>query len=95
VRIEEEVRHRRAARLGQVSGRPEWPVEHDDDAAALDDNAGYAEPASDVEEKPAPRAAPRPDLHPRAVAVDLDDEDPAFDELDPAYEPPYRRAVGE
>jgi hypothetical protein len=29
------------------------------------------------------------------VAVDLDDEDPAFDELDPAYEPPYRRAVGE
>ncbi len=112
VRIEEEVRYRRVARLGTVHSRRDWSVESKDDAAH-DEHAGYAEPASDVEEQPVSCAVPRPDSmsrpdsvprpdpvphpdpHPRAVALDLDDEDPAFDELDPAYEPPYRRAVGE
>jgi len=115
VRIEEEVRYRRIARLGPVHSCPDRSVEHDDDAAH-DEYAGYdeyTEPASDVQEQPVPRVVPRPDPvsrpdpmprpdpvsrpdpHPRAVAVDIDDEDPAFDELDPAYEPPHRRAVGQ
>ncbi len=95
VRIEEEVRYRRVARLSPARSHPDRSVEYDDDAAEHGEHAEHAEPASDVEEKPVPRAAPRLDPHPRAVALDLDDEDPAFDELDPAYEPPHRRAVGE
>lgn len=116
VRIEEEVRYRRVARLSPAHSRPDRSAEPDDHAAEhdeytghawQDEYAGHAEPASDVEEQTVPRvtrrsdsvsrpnSVSRPDPHPRAVAVDLDDEDPAFDELNPAYEPPHRRAVGE
>ncbi len=97
VRIEEEVRHRRIARLGQAHSRPDWSVEHDDATAHTKYAAHtpYPKPTP-AEQKPVPHGAPLRDLHPRAVAVDFDDEDPAFDELDPVYEPPYRRtAVGE
>ena len=78
-----------------------------DGHAAQGEYAGHDEPASDLEETPVPRvvprsdpvprsdSVPRPDPHPRAVALNLDDEDPAFEELSPVYEPPYRRAVGE
>ena len=38
---------------------------------------------------------PAPAVHHGAVVVDLDDEDPAFDELDEPAVLPYRRAVGE
>ena len=87
VRIEEEVRQRRAARLtgsraaGSQARMPaiEVPVDvaHD-------------------KEEPSARPATRPSApHATAVALDLDDEDPMFDELKPVFEPRHRRAVGE
>ncbi|HEY6422244.1 MAG TPA: gephyrin-like molybdotransferase receptor GlpR [Pseudonocardiaceae bacterium] len=87
VRIEEEVRHRRAARLAGFQSRMppvpfEVPFEAPDEAHVVHEDA---EP---------PAAAP-PAPHPTAVAVDLDDEDPVFDDLDRVFEPRYRRAVGE
>lgn len=94
VRIEEEVRQRRAARLAGSRARvpaPEVPHEVPADVAhdvALDKE----EP---VEEPSARAAAPSPAPHATAVALDLDDEDPMFDELKPAFESRYRRAVGE
>lgn len=101
VRIEEEVRRRRAARLGAPRRRPaeHAPREEDvgdeaeywDERRATDDEADAPPPAPE----PVVRTVPPAVVHPRAVAVDLDDEDPAFDELDPSFEPPYRRAVGE
>ncbi|HVE95776.1 MAG TPA: gephyrin-like molybdotransferase receptor GlpR [Pseudonocardiaceae bacterium] len=88
VQIEEEVRQRRAARLvGSGTGVParsfsdEAPVE-----AAHQAN-------TPAEESPARSASSSP--HPTAVALDLDDEDPMFDELKSSFEPRYRRAVGE
>jgi hypothetical protein len=33
--------------------------------------------------------------HSTAVALDFDDEDPMFHELESAFQPPYRQAVGE
>lgn len=87
VRIEEEVRRRRSARLAAPRHRPE-PAEYDDELPE------QADAELDADEPEVPAVPPR-EVHPRAVAVDLDDEDPAFDELAPAYEPHYRRAVGE
>jgi hypothetical protein len=85
VRIEEDVRQRRAARLAasRVAGSraadvpPESPVDVTHEA---------------VQEPPVGHPAPP---HPTAVALDFDDEDPMFDELQPTFEPRYRRAVGE
>lgn len=88
VRIEDEVRRRRTVRQGDAAraGTPDLDAADDDGA-----EEASPEPASP---RPPPPVAPPP-AHPRAVALDVDDEDPAFDELDPAFEPPYRRAVGE
>lgn len=96
VRIEEEVRHRRAARLG-APRRPAERVRHEED---LGDETGQRDEAEHRDEPPPAdvpvvRTVPPAVVHPRAVAVDLDDEDPAFDELDPSFQPPHRRAVGE
>lgn len=101
VRIEEEVRRRRAARLAAADASRAPEVRDGDggphsDVYADEDNHG--EDQQDAREEPvAPSAAmtPPPPVHPRAVVVDVDDEDPAFAELDPTFEPPYRRAVGE
>ena len=41
------------------------------------------------------RLVPAPIHHPGATRLELDDEDPAFDELDAPGAPHYRRAVGE
>jgi len=83
VRIEQEIRDRRTARLGSTrrvhvqpaARRPERP------------------------EEPAPTAYDRPlpshRAHPGTVVVEADDEDPMFDELDEPGVLPYRRAVGE
>lgn len=86
VRIEDEVRQRRAARL----------------AAPRTSESYAAAPTEDVDhdvEEPLPEPVVRPAVpsvsHPTAVALDLDDEDPMFDELRPAFQPRYRRAVGE
>jgi hypothetical protein len=89
VRIEEEVRQRRAARLaGSRAGVPAPDVPEE---APLDAAPQQEEP---VEEAPA-RPAESPTPHPTAVALDLDDEDPTFDELKSTFEPRYRRAAGE
>lgn len=117
VRIEEEVRRRRAARMAAARLRPSPPAEQDEAGIAAQDQAGIAKPTAPQPEAAEPLAAAEPaapaarpaaepaapvsrppappPVHPSAVAVDLDDEDPAFEELDPSFQPPYRRAVGE
>ncbi|MGW4483068.1 divisome protein SepX/GlpR [Amycolatopsis sp. NPDC004368] len=50
-----------------------------------------AAPREIVERKPSPMSR----IRRQAVVVDLDDEDPAFEELDEPGTSPYRRAVGE
>lgn len=86
VRIEEQVRQRRAARL--AGPRSPAPAAADVPAEVVQD----AEPISERVVWPAPEL---PATHPTAVALDYDDEDPIFYDLQPAFEPPYRRAVGE
>ncbi|MDQ5855344.1 MAG: hypothetical protein M3302_03285 [Actinomycetota bacterium] len=89
VQIEEEVRQRRAARLaGSRAGVSARDVAEE----AREDAAFHTEKS--IEEPPA-RSATSPAAHPTAIALDLDDEDPMFDELKPSFEPRYRRAVGE
>ncbi|TCO58376.1 gephyrin-like molybdotransferase receptor GlpR [Actinocrispum wychmicini] len=87
VRIEEEIRQRRMARMDQarrITGRvAEPPSTHD-------------QPAEERHEPVAKAATPPPRVtHPHAVVVDIDDEDPAFDELEDPHNLRYRRAVGE
>jgi hypothetical protein len=86
VRIEEEIRQRRLSRMAQArrTRYPEQETEYDD--------SGYDEP-----ERPQPvvRTPPPRVTHPHAVVVDIDDEDPAFDELEDPNSLRYRRAVGE
>ncbi len=91
VRIEEEVRQRRAARLaGSRVTVPAPEIPHEVPADVAHDKE------APVEEPPVWAAAPSPALHTTtAVALDLDDEDPMFEELKPTFEPRYRRAVGE
>lgn len=86
VRIEEQVRQRRAARL--AGPRSPAPVAADVPAEVVQD----VEPISERVVWPAPEL---PATHPTAVALDYDDEDPIFDDLQPTFKPPYRRAVGE
>jgi hypothetical protein len=93
VRIEEEIRERRTARLGsQQRGHAPTRAEHDAHGPELDD-----EPAETMAEPPRPPAR-RPltrQVHPGTVVVDTDDEDPMFADLDEPGTLPYRRAVGE
>jgi hypothetical protein len=91
VRIEDEVRQRRAARLaGSQARAPAADVLHDVPTDVAHDTE---EPVQEPLIRRAAAAAPA--SHPTAVALDFDDEDPMFDELEPAFQPPYRRAVGE
>jgi hypothetical protein len=116
VRIEEEVRARRAARMaGSRIRTDEIPPQ---DAQPRYDQAQHDPPRHEPRYDPPRREEPRheesrdvrepegeqrpfrppvppPRAHPTAVALDLDDEDPLFDELDPAFQPRYRRAAGE
>ena len=87
VRIEDEVRQRRAARLAGSQ------------AAGSQARVSAADVAHDTEE-PVQEPLARPVVtssaaHPTAVALASDDEDPMFDELEPAFRPHYRRAAGE
>jgi hypothetical protein len=86
VRIEEQVRQRRAARL--AGSRPRNSDAADVPVDVIED----VEPTGEPTVWP---AAELPARHPTAVALDFDDEDPIFDDLQPVFEPPYRRAVGE
>ncbi len=92
VRIEEEVRRRRAARLAGPRDRTPVADESHQVEAAWDQARDKNEP---VQEPPARNGAASPVVHSTAVALDCDDEDPVFDELQPTFKPPYRRAVGE
>lgn len=105
VRIEEDIRNRRLARM---SREDDDDVEEYDDSPADEYAADYAaeDPVRDYPdvdfEDVSPRAATR---RPRSAEADslardaeileLDDEDPLFDELDERYWEPYRRASGE
>ncbi|MBQ6640126.1 MAG: hypothetical protein IJH84_03725 [Saccharopolyspora sp.] len=86
VRIEQDIRDRRLARMSESRDEPD---------------ADYRETYYDEPAEPA--ADDRYDYEPRrddrrgsdAVVVEIDDEDPMFDELDERTWQPYRRAVGE
>ena len=88
VRIEEDIRSRRLARLSGDS---------DDDASDEGyepEPAEYAEHESE-EYSAEDRAPGEGDPTTQAVMVDIDEEDPMFDELDERTWRPYRRASGE
>ncbi|UOX88257.1 hypothetical protein MUY14_42310 [Amycolatopsis sp. FBCC-B4732] len=95
VRIEEEIRQRRLARFNstraprRASVEETAPVEEEDHAEDVE----VVEPVRRevVERRPSPTSR----IRRSAVVVDLDDEDPAFEELDEPGTGPYRRAVGE
>jgi hypothetical protein len=100
VRIEEEIRQRRLARFNgtraprRPAPRPTVSDAVEDDEPVEDaEDVNVVEPARRevVERRPSPTSRVRRS----AVVVDLDDEDPAFEELDEPGTGPYRRAVGE
>ncbi|MEU3274819.1 gephyrin-like molybdotransferase receptor GlpR [Saccharomonospora sp. NPDC006951] len=90
VRIENEIRQRRLARYNNAS------------ATARRTPRPPAEPLQDVKVHPIGRRdlagverKPVPRMRRNAVVVDVEDEDPAFHELDDPGQLPYRRAAGE
>jgi hypothetical protein len=91
VRIEEDIRQRRLARYNhsRTADVPEYdtitnePIEDIEVVSAARREV--------VERKPSPTSR----LRRHAVVVDLDDEDPAFHELDEPGTRPFRRASGE
>lgn len=87
VRIEQEIRERRLARMRSAARirAHQRPLEVEEE----EDPPAYRSLASDMPAPP-PRVA-----HPGASVLDLDDEDPAFDELETPDNLPYRRAAGE
>ncbi len=100
VRIEEEIRQRRLARFNSTR-TPRRPAPRE---TYEEEDVTEVEPAYEdvqvveppirreiVERRPSPASRVRR----QAVVVDLDDEDPAFEELDEPGTGPYRRAVGE
>ncbi|HEV3357262.1 MAG TPA: gephyrin-like molybdotransferase receptor GlpR [Pseudonocardiaceae bacterium] len=95
VRIEDDIRRRRAARLGSESRDEAYHEDYSDYDAERD----YRE-ADRYDAPPAPRATmarpvARPRPRPGTVVVETDDDDPIFDDLDQPGVLPYRRAVGE
>lgn len=97
VRIEEEIRQRRLARFNSTRAprrpsSPPAPSVVEEEPPEVED-VEVVEPVRRevVERRPAPTSRVRRS----AVVVDLDDEDPAFEELDEPGIGPYRRAVGE
>lgn len=105
VKIEENIRERRLARLSSTRGAletdevPNRRPRHDDIDEDLDefdpdgDEAGDA--ASDEDDSDGVSRGPRIPITANAVTVGIDDEDPVFDELDERTWEPYRRAAGE
>ncbi|MET8847728.1 gephyrin-like molybdotransferase receptor GlpR [Amycolatopsis sp. NPDC004625] len=96
VRIEEEIRQRRLARFNgtRAPRRPSAPAPAvPDEDHEPEEEVDVVEPVRRevVERRPSPTSRVRRS----AVVVDLDDEDPAFEELDEPGTGPYRRAVGE
>lgn len=112
VRIEDEIRERRLARMQRVRraqayqaaqaeayARAQYVAETAPQAAEPQTVEEYVEEI--YHEEPARRervvdGPPAPPVYRgNAVVVDVDDEDPAFDDLDDPGNLPYRRAVGE
>lgn len=83
VRIEEDIRRRRTARLAGGGCREPRRAEQPEESEAAPEAAPERAPPT-----------PRPVRHPSAVVVEADDEDPAFDDLDGPLQA-YRRAAGE
>lgn len=102
VRIEEEIRARRLARLQQVRRRrATGPQQQQEPPAAVAEPVRVAEEAETtqvevVEDRPALPPLPRYEHHvrPGTIPVDSDDEDPVFVELDGLESLRYRGAVG-
>ncbi|MGW5701455.1 divisome protein SepX/GlpR [Amycolatopsis japonica] len=91
VRIENDIRQRRLARFNSTRA-PRRPAIDDEDHESREDIEVVAtERPAVVERKPSPMSR----LRRQAVVVDLDDEDPAFHELDEPGTRPFRRASGE
>jgi hypothetical protein len=96
VRIEEEIRERRTARLGSQQRRVPAPVVHQEhDAHGPADEYDETDAEEPQQSVLAPRRPMTRHVHPGTVVVDTDDEDPVFAELDEPGALPYRRAVGE
>ena len=109
VRIETEIRERRLARLqrvrrAQAARLQQRPAESGYEPEQVLEPETYEEQFEE-EYEPEEAFGPRervsdgpytaPVVRAGAVVVDVDDEDPAFDELDVPGSLPYRRAVGE
>lgn len=99
VRIENEIRERRLARMqrvrrAQALARPRYVEEPQTVEEYVEEIYQEEEPVARRERvldgPPAPVHH-----HGSAVLVDIDDEDPAFEDLDDPGNLPYRRAVGE
>lgn len=86
VRIEQSIRYRRAIR----AARPRRALPPPGSAAGSPVAQNSYEP-----EYAAPPRAPQRPVHPGASVVELDDEDPAFCELQAESQPSYRRAAGQ
>jgi len=93
VRIEEEIRQRRMARIAAVRRRQQAEAE----AAVAETGPMPAVGEEDARVTRIGNATPhrtRP-TNPGVVVVEIDDEDPAFEELESVHRLPYRRAAGE
>jgi hypothetical protein len=108
VRIEEEIRQRRLARFnstraprrppgtGTPAPRPSASASVEDDFEEEVDDVDAVEVVEPVRREVVERRpSPTSRIRRSAVVVDLDDEDPAFEELDEPGTGRYRRAVGE
>ncbi|RSD13157.1 divisome protein SepX/GlpR [Amycolatopsis eburnea] len=101
VRIEEEIRQRRLARFNSTraprrASSASVPVEESAPVEEEEDRAEAVEVVEPVRREVVERRpSPTSRIRRSAVVVDLDDEDPAFEELDEPGTGPYRRAVGE
>jgi hypothetical protein len=90
VRIELEIRERRLARMRAAERirAHQRPVVYEQ--APVEEHIDPRRQLVSETSAPPPRVS-----HPGATLVDIDDEDPAFDELEEPGNLPYRRAVGE
>ncbi len=94
VRIEAEIRERRLARMrGAEDDEDEDVAQHDQfEQDDEDDDVETFEMPTKAASKP---VGTRCSSRPSAEALDLDDEDPTFEHLDPPAQMTYRRASGE
>ena len=89
VRIEEEIRQRRLARMHAIA-RERRDLDEFEPREEIE-VAEYRREIVGAERKPVPSSR----IRRQAVVLDLDDEDPAFHELNDPGQLPFRRAVGE